>query len=130
MALNDPLANALSKMLNSELIGNETCIIKPVSKTVKEVLKKMQENNYIGGFAEIEDGKGGFLRLNLVGRINKCGAIKPRFAVKKNDFEKFEKRFLPAKNFGIIIVSTPKGIITHAEAKEKGTGGKLIAYCY
>ena len=65
-----------------------------------------------------------------MGNLNKCGAIKPRYSVRKDGFEKFEKRYLPAKDFGIIFVSTPKGIMTHNGAKKKGLGGKLIAYCY
>ena len=60
----------------------------------------------------------------------KCGAIKPNFSVKKDGFEKFEKRYLPAKDFGVLIVSTSQGIMTHVEAKEKKLGGKLIAYVY
>ena len=68
--------------------------------------------------------------VELEGNINKCGVIKPRHAVKKDEFEKFEKRFLPAKNFGILIVTTPEGIITHYEAKERGIGGRLLAYMY
>ena len=70
------------------------------------------------------------LRNELKGNINKCGVIKPRHAVKKDEFEKFEKRYLPAKNFGILIVTTPKGIMTHYEAKELGIGGRLLAYMY
>ena len=49
---------------------------------------------------------------------------------KKADFEKFERRYLPAKDMGILIVSTPAGIMTHVEAKKKGLGGRLLAYCY
>ena len=44
--------------------------------------------------------------------------------------EKYEKRYLPAKQFGILIISTPKGLMTHVQAMDKKTGGKLIAYCY
>ncbi|MEM5879565.1 MAG: 30S ribosomal protein S8, partial [Candidatus Aenigmatarchaeota archaeon] len=36
----------------------------------------------------------------------------------------------PARDIGILIVSTPKGIIDHKKAKELRTGGKLLAYCY
>ncbi len=46
------------------------------------------------------------------------------------EFEKFEKRFLPAKDFGFLILSTSKGIMTHLAAKEKSIGGKLLAYVY
>ena len=67
---------------------------------------------------------------DLEGNINKCGVIKPRHAVKKDEFEKFEKRYLPAKNFGILILTTPEGIMTHHDAKERGIGGRLLAYMY
>jgi len=128
--LNDPLANALSKILNAERTGKSTCDIKPVSNMIKAMLKALNENGYVGSSEEIDDGRGKFIRLNLIGSINKCGAIKPRHAVKKDDFEKFEKRYLPAKGFGVIIISTIKGILSHEEAKKLEIGGRLLAYCY
>ena len=128
--LNDPLANMLSKIMNAEKVSKTICEIKPISSTVKRVLKIMQEKRYIGGFEEIEDRKGNFIKINLIGQINKCGAIKPKYPVKHDKFEKFEERYLPAKDFGMIIVSTTQGIMTHVEAKEKNLGGVLLAYCY
>lgn len=128
--LNDPLAAALSKILNAERVGKKEVLIKPGSTTIKKVLTIMNDHYYLGSFEEIEDGKGGILKVNLLGNINKCGVIKPRFSTKTNEFEKWEKRYLPAKDFGIILISTPQGLITHTLAKEKHTGGKLIAYCY
>lgn len=128
--LNDPLANVMSLVLNNELIGRSECLIKPVSKIVKELLKVMKENNYIGEFREIEDSRGNYIKLTLTGGINKCGVIKPRYNVKSADFERFEKRYLPAKDFGILFVSTPRGIMTHYDAKSKKVGGRLLAYCY
>ena len=65
-----------------------------------------------------------------MGNINKCGSIKPRYNIKKEDYEKFEKRYLPAKDFGFLIVSTSKGVMSHMEAKEKNIGGRLLAYFY
>lgn len=130
MVLNDSLANALSLIGNSEKIAKTICKIHPISSVIKRVFEILQDHKYIGSFEEIEDQKGNSLTLNLLGNINKCGVIKPRFSVKENGFEKYEKRFLPAKNIGIIIVSTSQGIMTHQEAKNKKMGGKLIAYCY
>ena len=130
MMLNDPLANALSKILNSERTGKMTCVIKPTSKIIKKVLDLMKDNHYVGEFKEVEDGKGKYVVLNLLGRINKCGAIKPKYPVRVVEFEKFEKRFLPAKDFGIIFVSTSKGIMSHVDAKKKNIGGRLLAYVY
>ena len=128
--LNDTLANLMSMILNNELIGKSECLIKPVSKVVKELLKVMKKDGYIGDFKVIEDSRGNYIKLTLVGNINKCGVIKPRYSVKNKDFEKFEKRYLPAKDVGILFISTPKGIMDHYDAKSKKIGGRLLAYCY
>ena len=129
MALNDPLANVMSNILNSEIISKKFITISS-SKLIKNVLTVMNDEGYIGSFEEIKSKKGNKVKINLLSRINKCGVIKPRLAIKKDDYEKFEKRFLPAKNFGVLLVSTTQGIITNEEGKEKGIGGKLIGYCY
>lgn len=128
--LNDPISNALSKILNAEKVSKSSCIIKPISNTIKKILQIMQDKGFIGGFDEVKDGRGDYIKINLIGQINKCGAIKPKYPVKSNGFERFEKRYLPAKDFGIILVSTNKGIMIHTEAKEKKLGGILLAYCY
>ena len=128
--LNDPLAAALSKILNAEKIGKREVVINTSSTMIKQVLSLMNESGYIGSFEDLETGENKGIKVNLIGNINKCGVIKPRFSTKKNGFEKWEKRYLPAKDFVVIIVSTPKGIMTHNAAKEKQSGGKLLAYCY
>jgi len=130
MSLNDTLSNALSNVLRDEKLGRSESRIKPASKVIKRVLEIMKENKYVGDFEEIKNVKGDILKLNLLGNINKCGVIKPRHKVKKDQFEKFEERYLLARDMGILIVSTPSGIITHTEAKKKDIGGKLLAYCY
>lgn len=130
MTLLDPLANALSHITNSEKVGKKEVYIKPASKLIGEVLRVMQENGYVGEFEFIDDGRAGIYRVQLIGKINRTGAIKPRFPVKARDYEKWEKRFLPAFDFGLLIVSTSQGLMTHKEAREKGIGGRLIAYVY
>jgi len=129
MSLNDTLANMLSKINNYEKLGKKEIIISNSSKIIKEVLRVMKENMFVGTFTEVKD-EYGKLKLNLLNSINKCGSIKPRYKVKKGEYEKFEKRFLPAKEFGILIVTTSKGIMSHKEAKEKGLGGKILAFVY
>lgn len=126
----DTLSNALSNIKNCEHAGKRVAIIKPASKLIKEVLRIMQKHDYVGEFEHIENGRGGIIKVELKGNINSCGAIRPRYAVKKDEYEKFEKRYLPAYGFGFLIVSTNQGIMTHEEAKEKGVGGRLIAYVY
>ncbi|ABR56975.1 30S ribosomal protein S8 [Methanococcus aeolicus] len=130
MSLMDPLANALNHLSNCERVGKDVAYVQPASKLIGRVFKVMQDKGYMGNFEYIEDGKAGIYKVELTGHINKCGAVRPRYAVKKTEFEKFEKRYLPAKGFGLLIVSTPKGLMTHDEAKSNGLGGRLISYIY
>jgi len=126
----DPLADALSTIKNAETVGRSECTTKPASKLIGSVLGVMKDRGYIGEFEFVEDGKAGEFKIELVGKINKCGVIKPRQAVKTTEFEKWEKRYLPAQDFGAIILTTPKGVMTHCEARENGLGGQLLAYVY
>ncbi len=127
--LNDPLANALSNINIHERARKQWCIV-PYSKIIGNVLKVMQKHHYIGTFEYIDDPQKGKFRAELLGNINKSGVIKPRHAVKCAEFEKWERRYLPAKGFGILIVSTSKGVMDHAEAEGLGIGGRLLAYVY
>ena len=130
MTLTDPLANALSNMYNNEERRKRECLISPASKLIGQVLRVMQKNGYIGEFEFIDDGKSGKFRVQLLGRINKCGAIKPRFPVKVDSIEAWERKFLPAREVGVIVMTTPKGIISHKEAINLKTGGRFLAYVF
>ena len=130
MVLNDPLANCLSTIMNNEMRNKRECIVFPASKLIGNVLKVIQRHGYIGEFEFIDDGRAGKFRIQLLGRINKCGVIKPRYSVKVKEIEEFEKRYLPAKDMGVLIISTPYGVLSHKEAIQKHTGGKLLAYVY
>jgi len=126
----DTLANGLTIIMNNEIRNKRECIITPASKLLGRVLRVMQLNGYIGEFEFIDDGRSGKFRVQLLGRINKCGAIKPRYPVKADEFEMWEKRFLPARDVGLLVVSTPKGVVSHKEAKKNRIGGRLLAFVY
>ena len=128
--LNDSLANALSAMKNAEIKGKGTCIIQPSSKLIGGVLNLLKEKGYIGEFEQVDDGKAGIFQVNLKGNINNCGVIKPRYPIKREDLEKWESRYLPARDFGLLILTTTQGIISQDEAKKNGVGGKVLAYVY
>ena len=130
MTLLDPLADAMSSIYNSELVGKPEVVVAPASSLIERVLQVMQSRGYVGEFERIDDGRAGRFRIQLMGRTNKCGVIKPRYPVKRDGFEKYEKRFLPAFNYGILIVTTPNGVMTHEDAKKDGIGGRLLAYVY
>jgi len=116
--------------MNNEAVGKSECLVTPASKLIAGVLKVMLKEGYIGNFELIDDGRQGKIRVQLLGRINKCGAVKPRFPVKLEEYDKYEKRYLPSYDMGLLIVSTPKGILSHKEAKALRSGGVLLAYVY
>lgn len=126
----DPLSDAMSIIKNAESVGKPECIIHPASKLIGRTLKVMADRGYIGEFEFVDDGKSGMFRVKLLGRINRCGVIKPRFATKATELEKWEKRYLPARNFGVLILSTSKGVMAHSDARAQSIGGQLLAYVY
>ena len=127
--LHDPLADMMSTIKNAERVGKNSCVTR-ASNVVKSILQIMQEQGYVGAFEFIDDGRGGKFKIELRGKIIDCNVIKPRYSVKVDEFEKWEKRYLPAREFGLLILSTSKGIIGHKKAKQTKTGGKLLAYVY
>ncbi len=121
----NPLADAMITIKNAEEVGKKTCLV-PKSNLINTVLQAMEKAGYIG---ETRQNKRD-ITVSLVGKINKSKAITPRHSCSYKDFVKYEKRYLPTRNMGIIIISTSKGVMNHKEAKEAKIGGKLLAYVY
>ncbi|MCF2142039.1 MAG: 30S ribosomal protein S8 [Candidatus Lokiarchaeota archaeon] len=126
----DPLADACSIIKNAESVCKSTVVIRPRSKMIGTVLRILQANGYIAEYESINDGREGKFKVELLGRINKIGVIKPRKPIKARNIESAEKQYLPAINFGMLLISTNQGVMSHQEAKEKHIGGRLIAYVY
>jgi small subunit ribosomal protein S8 len=133
MVMMDTLANALAAIQNASMRSKSEVLIMPASKLILNVLKVLQREGYIGEFEYIDDGRWGKIKVQLLGRINKIGVIKPRFSVTYRELSEFPdwlRKYLPAYNIGILIVSTSKGVMSHREAVEKHVGGVLLAYVY
>jgi small subunit ribosomal protein S8 len=130
MAATNVLANLFASLQNAEMRNKKECMVIPASSLASEVLKVLQKRKYIGEFEFIDDGVGGKLRVQLLGKINRCGVISPRFPVKALKLVDWEHRYLPAFAVGTLIVSTPQGVMSHAEAQEKNLGGRLVGYVY
>ncbi|MDY7083101.1 MAG: 30S ribosomal protein S8 [Halobacteria archaeon] len=130
MTMSDPLADALSTIKNADNLGKLECEIEPASNTIGNVLGVLHDHGYVDSFEFIENGKSGEFNVSLAGQINECGAVKPRYSVKKDEYEKWEKRYLPGRDFGSLIVTTSRGVMTHYEARDEGVGGQILAYVY
>lgn len=126
----DPLVDALTLIRNAEKAAKRDCSIMPASNFLGEVLRVAKENGYVESYNKNEEKGKISYSVQLNGKINTIKAIKPRYAVKKTEFEKYEKRYLPARDVGLIVVSTSKGVMTHTQAKHEKLGGRLIAFMY
>ena len=124
------IADGMSAIKNAGDTGKSVCIIEPASKLLGAMLRIMQDAGYIGGFEFIDDGRGGQLKVHITGTINKCGAITPRFSVQLEEMEYWEKQYLPGKNFGILMISTSRGVMSHEQARKECIGGELLGYVY
>jgi len=126
---NDLLADALNTLKTHEISGKPDCEVKP-SKIVRETLKILQAKGYIGDFEYVDLGYTGHFRVKLLGKINRCGAIKPRYPIRRNEWVEWEQKYIPGVGFGFLIVSTPQGLMTNEDAKKRNLGGRLIAFVY
>ena len=78
----------------------------------------------------MDDRRAGKIVIDLIGRVNKCGVISPRFDVEAGAIEQWVVNLLPARQFGHVILTTSYGIMDHNEARRKHTGGKILGFFY
>ena len=130
MPTNNILANLFTTLFNTEDRRKDSCIIVTTSKLGIEVLNTLKKEGYIGDFEHIDDKRGGKFKIKLLAKISKCGAITPRFKVKKDEYGVWERQFLPSYNRGMLLVTTNQGVMSHKEAIDKNIGGFLIGYVY
>ncbi|EZQ03848.1 MULTISPECIES: 30S ribosomal protein S8 [Acidianus] len=133
MVVSNTLSNALTSIYNNEIRRNNLAVIMPASKLIISVLRAMQKEGYIGEFEYIDDGRWGKIRVQLLGRVNNCGPITPRYSLNYREMINlplYIRRYLPSKEIGIILVSTPKGVMSHKEAARSRLGGIALGYVY
>jgi small subunit ribosomal protein S8 len=130
MPATNVIANLFVTIYNNETRRKRECTVLPTSKLGIEVLKTLHKDGYIGEFEQIDDKRGGKFKIKLLAKITKCGAISPRFKVKKTEYQDWEQQYLPSYSRGMLLVTTNQGVMSHHEAANKGIGGFLIGYVY
>ncbi|XP_055483762.1 40S ribosomal protein S15a-like [Psammomys obesus] len=121
------LADAPKNINNAEKRGKCQVLIRLCSKVIIRFLTVMMKQGYIGEFEITDDYRAGKIVVDLTGRLNKCGMIKPRFDVQLKDLEKWQNNLLPSRQFGFTVLMASAGIMYHEEAR-KHTGEEILGF--
>lgn len=133
MAINDPIADMLTRIRNAVMSG-QTLVAMPSSKIKAEIAKIMKDEGYLEGF-ELVDGEnrvGKVLRLKIkyVGeRRTRRPVISGLERISKPGRRIYtKKQNIPwvLSGIGVAILSTPKGVMTGARARQLGVGGEIL----
>jgi len=120
----DIVADVLNEIMNAKRAGKKNLVVKKNSKLIRNVLDIAKNKGYIDYSAE-----GNEIKIEIK-KLNEFRSVKPRFTVSVDNINRYVRRFLPARNFGFVIISTNQGLMDHYEAEEKNIGGCLIAYIF
>jgi len=128
MQMNDPIGDMLTRIRNAQKRGRSS-VACPSSKMRIRVLEVLQREGYIRGFSEDNSGKHKALRIELK-YFEGEPAIKHVARVSKPGRRVYSgSKELPTirNGLGITIVSTPRGVLSDAEARGFNVGGEVLA---
>ncbi|ABY92183.1 SSU ribosomal protein S8P [Thermoanaerobacter thermohydrosulfuricus] len=132
MVMTDPIADMLTRIRNANIARHETVEI-PASNMKRAIAMIMLKEGFIKSVEEIDDGKGGILKLTLKYGPNKERVISGLKRISKPGLRVYARHDeLPRVlgGLGIAIISTSKGIMTDKEARKAGVGGEVICYIW
>ncbi|MFW5888190.1 MAG: 30S ribosomal protein S8 [Patescibacteria group bacterium] len=138
MTTTDPIADMLTRIRNASSVGKQETVV-PMSKVKHQVAKILEKENWVQKVEveEIDGKKEGvkFKQLKVTLRYKKTGKpiINSLKKISKPGLKVYVgKNELPKvlNDFGMAVISTPQGVMTNKEAKEKGVGGEVLCEVY
>jgi len=120
----DIVADTLNQIMNAKKARKTEVVVNKHSKLLRNILDIAKQAGYLD--YSIEGNK---LRIKII-NVNEIKAIKPRYTFSIKNINNYVRRFLPARNFGFVVVSTNQGLMKHEEAQEQNLGGCLVAYMF
>ena len=128
MALTDPLGDLLTRIRNGQRARKDS-VVTPASKLRARVLDVLQREGYIRGYSDEDVAGHAGIRIELkyfegqpaikhVARVSKPG---------RRVYSGAQELPRVRNGLGITIVSTPKGVLSDAEAREQNVGGEVLA---
>ena len=127
----DPISDFLTRIRNAVKAKHRRVDI-PASKVKKAMAQILLDQKFISNVALMEDGKQGFLRINLKYNNGKPVIIGLRRVSRPGIRQYRGKDALPRVigGMGVAIVSTSKGVMTDSQARKPNVGGEVLAYIW
>ena len=122
----DVVADGLNQIMNAKVIEKREIVIRRYSKVLVGLLGMMKKQGHID--FEVNEAERS-ISVKVI-KLNECRAVKPRYYVGVGGIDKYLRRFLPSRNFGTLVISTNKGLMSHKEAVKENLGGSVVAYFY
>ncbi|AKM17506.1 30S ribosomal protein S8 [Geobacillus sp. FSL K6-0789] len=132
MVMTDPIADMLTRIRNANMVRHEKLEV-PASKIKREIAEILKREGFIRDYEYIEDNKQGILRIFLKYGPNNERVITGLKRISKPGLRVYVKAHEVPRvlnGLGIAILSTSQGVLTDKEARQKGTGGEVIAYVW
>jgi small subunit ribosomal protein S8 len=128
MMLSDPLGDMLTRIRNAQRARHSTCVA-PASKLRANVLDVLKREGFIRGFAA-EQLRPGVAQLRIELKYNEGEpVIKEIHRISKPGRRVYSKiKELPRvyAGLGVSILSTPRGVLSDAEARAANVGGEVL----
>ena len=129
MSMSDPIADMLTRVRNGQQ-ARKVSVTMPASKSKLAIAQVLVSEGYVSGCEEqVVDGKKqltiGLKYFNNAPVISKIERVsRPGLRIYKNKDE------LPQVlgGLGVAIISTSKGVVTDASARQSGEGGEVLCY--
>jgi len=131
MNLTDPLGDMLTRIRNAQMRGR-SAVVSPSSKLRENVLNVLEREGYIRGFAEIEkDGKRELeIQLKYFDGAPVISEIKRVSKPGRRVYSAVKDLPLVRNGLGISVLSTPKGVMSDADARAQNVGGEILFRVY
>ncbi|WP_024891217.1 30S ribosomal protein S8 [Luteimonas huabeiensis] len=129
MSMTDPIADMLVRIKNAAAVG-KPAVKMPSSKIKTAIAKVLQDEGYIGGFRVTENGAKAELEIDLK-YYDGRPVIERLQRVSRSGLRQYRgKDALPKvlNGLGVAIISTSKGIMTDAQARQQGVGGEVLCF--
>jgi small subunit ribosomal protein S8 len=132
MSVTDPIADMLTRIRNANTANHKTVDV-PASRVKYAIAQILQDEGFIESFERIEGGALGTIRIQL-----RYGPEKEKIITGLRRISRPGLRVYTGKTeiprvlggLGLVIISTPQGIMSGKRAKKQGVGGEVLAYVW